>query len=53
VLDGGHGVFILYELVLRRPANQRVQAMATQVGFVALMLLMAWVVTMDLLHVVG
>ncbi len=53
VLDGGHAVFIIYELVLRRPANQRVQATATQVGFVALMLLMAWVVTMDLISVVS
>jgi regulator of sigma E protease len=53
VLDGGHAVFILYELILRRPANQRVQAMATQVGFVALMLLMAWVLTMDVINVVS
>jgi hypothetical protein len=30
-----------------------VQMMATQVGCVALMLLMAWVVTMDLVHVVS
>jgi membrane-associated protease RseP (regulator of RpoE activity) len=46
-------MFIVYELIVRRPANQRVQMMATQVGFVALMLLMAWVVTMDLVHVVS
>lgn len=53
VLDGGHAVFILYEMILRKPANERVQAMATQVGFVALLLLMAWVLTMDLIHVVS
>jgi regulator of sigma E protease len=53
VLDGGHAMFILYEMVLGRRPNQRVQMMATQVGFVALLLLMAWVITMDVLHVVS
>lgn len=53
VLDGGHAVFILYEMITRRRPDERVQAMATQVGFVALLLLMAWVLTMDVLHVVG
>ena len=53
VLDGGHVVFIGYEMIARRRPNERVQAMATQVGFVALLLLMAWVITKDVLHVVG
>lgn len=53
VLDGGHAMFILYEMVLGRRPNQRVQMMATQVGFVALLLLMAWVITMDVIHVVS
>lgn len=53
VLDGGHVVFILYEIITRRRPNERVQLWATQVGFVALLLLMAWVLTMDVLHVVS
>lgn len=53
VLDGGHAMFILYEMVLGKRPNQRVQMMATQVGFVALLLLMAYVITMDVIHVVS
>jgi len=53
VLDGGHAMFILYEMVLGRRPNQRVQMMATQLGFVALLLLMAYVITMDVIHVVS
>ena len=53
VLDGGHAVFILYEMVVGKRPNERLQTMATQVGFVFLLLVMAWVVAMDLLHVVG
>jgi regulator of sigma E protease len=53
VLDGGHVVFIGYEMIMRKRPNERVQAMATQAGFVALLLLMAWVITKDVLHVVG
>lgn len=51
VLDGGHAVFILYEMVLGRRPNQRVQAWATQIGFVLLLLVMAFVLTMDVLHI--
>ena len=53
VLDGGHVVFIVYEMVARRRPNERVQMWATQVGFVMLLLLMAWVLTMDVIKVVG
>jgi regulator of sigma E protease len=51
VLDGGHAVFIGYELITRRRANERVQMVATQVGFVLLLLLMAFVITMDVIKV--
>jgi regulator of sigma E protease len=51
VLDGGHAVFIGYELVTRRRPNERVQMVATQVGFVLLLLLMAFVITMDVIKV--
>lgn len=53
VLDGGHVVFIVYEMIARRRPNERVQMWATQVGFVMLLLLMAWVLTMDVIKVVG
>lgn len=53
VLDGGHAVFILYEMVARRRPPERLQLWATQIGFVALLGLMGWVLVMDVLHVVG
>jgi len=53
VLDGGHVVFIAYEMIFRRPPNERVQMWATQVGFVALLLLMAFVLTNDVFQVLG
>ena len=51
VLDGGHAVFIGYELITRRKPAERVQMVATQVGFVLLLLLMAFVITMDVIKV--
>lgn len=53
VLDGGHAMFILYEMVARRRPPERVQLWATQIGFVALLGLMGWVLVMDVMHVVG
>jgi regulator of sigma E protease len=53
VLDGGHAVFIGYELITRRRPNEQVQLVATQVGFVLLLLLMAFVITMDVIKVAG
>ncbi len=51
VLDGGHAVFITYELITRRKPDEKVQMVATQVGFVLLLLLMAFVITMDVIKV--
>jgi regulator of sigma E protease len=53
VLDGGHAVFILYEMVARRKPPEQFQLWATQIGFVALLGLMGWVLVMDVMHVVG
>jgi regulator of sigma E protease len=50
ILDGGHAVFILYEMVLGKRPNQRAQMIATQVGMVFLLLVMAWVITKDAIH---
>lgn len=53
VLDGGQAMFVLYEMILGRRPNLRVQMVATQVGFVLLLLVMAWVLTMDVLNLVS
>ena len=52
VLDGGHVVFILYEMVFGRSVHQRVQAIATQVGLIVLMLFMITVIVKDVLRVI-
>jgi len=51
VLDGGHVVFILYEMIFRRTVHQRIQAIATQVGLIVLMLFMILVIVGDVLRV--
>jgi len=53
VLDGGHVLFIVYELVTRRRVNERVQAIATQVGLILLLLFMTFVIVVDVLKVTG
>ncbi len=51
VLDGGHALFILYEMVSRRRVPERVQAIATQVGLIVLLLFMTFVIVVDVLKV--
>jgi len=51
VLDGGHVVFILIEMIFGRQVDQRVQAIATQVGLILLLLLMTFVVVVDFVKV--
>jgi regulator of sigma E protease len=51
VLDGGHAVFILLEMVFRRQVHERIQAIATQVGLIMLLLLMTFVIVVDVLKV--
>ena len=50
VLDGGHAMFIVYEMLSRRRVNQRVQTIATQVGFVLLLLFMVFVLARDVMN---
>ncbi len=47
VLDGGHLLFCLLEAVQRRKPSQRTMERAYMVGFVLLILLMAFVITRD------
>lgn len=51
VLDGGHVVFILLEVVTRRRVHERVQAIATQVGLIMLLLFMTFVIVVDVLKI--
>ncbi len=51
VLDGGHVVFILLEMVMGRRVHERVQAIATQVGLIMLLLFMTFVIVVDVLKI--
>ena len=48
ILDGGHILFFTLEAVFRRPVNQRVQEITTQVGLVLLITLMVFATYNDL-----
>ena len=47
VLDGGHLMFLAYEGVRGKPANERVQVVLTYVGLVFIIGLMVWVCGLD------
>ena len=51
ILDGGHLLFILIEMLLRRPVSLRVREVTQQVGLVFLILLMLVVSYHDILRV--
>jgi len=53
VLDGGHLLFYLVEIALRRPVSLKFRERAQQVGFALLIMLMIWVFMMDVdrLHI--
>jgi regulator of sigma E protease len=50
-LDGGHFVFLLYEAVFRKPVSHKIQIVVQNVGFIALMLFMAFVLYNDIIHI--
>lgn len=41
-LDGGHAIFLLYEMVSGKPASEKVLEKAQQVGMIILLALMAY-----------
>jgi regulator of sigma E protease len=47
VLDGGHVVFLLYEGIFGKPANERVQVVLTYIGLALILTLMIWVLGLD------
>lgn len=48
VLDGGHVLFYLIEIVTRRAIPQKVKEWSTQIGFVVLLMLMLFVIMIDI-----
>jgi regulator of sigma E protease len=53
VLDGGHVLFLVLEVVMGRRVHERILAIATQVGLIILLLFMTFVVVVDVLKVTG
>ncbi len=54
VLDGGHVLFLLVEVMRGgKPVPERLQAIATQVGLIILLLFMTFVVVLDVWKVTG
>lgn len=49
-LDGGHAVFILYEMITRRPASEKVLERAQMIGFFILILIMVLAFGNDILR---
>lgn len=50
-LDGGHFMFLVYEGIFRRPVSHKVQIAVQNIGFIILMLFMAFVVYNDIIHI--
>ena len=48
VLDGGHMVFLIWEVIRGKPPSERVMIGATYVGFAFVLSLMVWVIYLDL-----
>lgn len=47
VLDGGHMVFLIYELIFRKPPNEKVFMGLTLIGFAFILSLMLFVIGLD------
>ena len=50
-LDGGHMMFLLYEKLRGKPAPESIQMPLTWIGLLALLLLMASVIVLDVLRI--
>jgi regulator of sigma E protease len=48
LLDGGHMVFLTWEAVRGKPADERVQLALTYLGLILILTLMAWVIGLDI-----
>lgn len=47
VLDGGHMVFLIYELIFRKPPNEKIFMGLTLIGFAFILSLMLFVIGLD------
>ena len=50
-LDGGHFMFLIYELIFRKPVPHKVQIAVQNAGFIILILFMLFVVYNDIMHI--
>ena len=53
VLDGGHLLFLIYELIFRKRPNEAVQITLSYIGLFIILGLMVWVIFLDIARVVG
>lgn len=53
VLDGGHLVFLLYEMIFRRPPNENIQIILSYIGLFLILGLMVWVIFLDVARIFG
>ena len=47
LLDGGLMMFLIYEGIRGKPANERVQVVLTYIGLALILALMVWVLGLD------
>lgn len=50
-LDGGHFMFLVYEAIFKKPVSHKVQIVVQNLGFILLMIFMAFVVYNDIIHI--
>ncbi len=53
VLDGGHLLFLLYEMIFRKRPNEAVQIALSYIGLFIILGLMVWVIFLDIARVIG
>lgn len=53
LLDGGHMVFLTWEAIRGKPADQRVQVALTYLGLLIILTLMIWVIGLDIVRLVS
>lgn len=53
VLDGGHALFLVLEMIFRRPIPRRVQDVTTKVGLVLLLCLMVLALYNDIMRIIN
>ncbi|MBR2693733.1 MAG: site-2 protease family protein [Thermoguttaceae bacterium] len=53
VLDGGHLLFLFYELIFRKRPNESVQVTLSYIGLFIILGLMVWVIFLDIARVIG